>query len=199
MPYRSDLWMLLACVLCSVVLAQTAYKEGEIQVHDLPSIVAHSHEPHDVLLASLDTLIHDSQVCCGRNAALHDAVEAADPSSLKDLAVKLNGRQLLSDGRPFQIEAEYVTPEAVSAARVVMEIANQRPILMAWNSRFYIVRGVDYVQVEDSTGATGFTIRNFLLWDTRFADERRNLTFHRETEDPAKVQGLLFLRVGPHD
>jgi len=42
-------------------------------------------------------------------------------------------------------------------------------------------------------------IHKFLLWDTRFSDSRRTVVFDRETEDPGKVQGLLFLQLEPQN
>ena len=102
----------------------------------------------------------------------------------------------MSDGRPIHITAEYVTPDAVTATRVVSAITNQHPILMQWNSHLYVVYGVDYMRTENlSAGAVGVVIRKFLLRDTRYSDERRNVVFDRETEDATKVQGLMFLQL----
>jgi len=65
---------------------------------------------------------------------------------------------------------------------------------MRWNSHLYVVYGVDYRRTEDtSTGARSLILLKFLLWDLRYSDARRNVVFDRETEDPAKVQGLLFI------
>ena len=81
-------------------------------------------------------------------------------------------------------------------SRVIGAISDQHPLLMQWNSRFYVVYGVDYVRTEDySGGATAMIIRKLLLWDPRYSDERRNVLFNRETEGPGNVQGLLFLAV----
>lgn len=179
----------------SLAYSQTYYQEQEVRVNHLPTVVARSHSPSDVLLASLETVFHDQKVCCNRDSALGDSAQAADPRWLKQIAAQLEGRHLLGDGRPIQVTAEYVTPEAVSASRVVSAVTEQGPLLMLWNSHLFVVYGVDYLRTEDlATGATAPVIRKFLLWDTRYSDERRNVVFDRETEDPTSVQGLLFLQ-----
>jgi len=177
------------------VYSQTYYQEQEVQVHNLPTLVARSHDPSEVLLASLATIIHDQEMCCGKSSALEDIAQSADPKSLKDLSAKLEGRHLLSDGRPIHVSVEFLTPDAATASRVITTLTDQHPFLMLWNSHLYVVYGVEYVQTVDySSGASAMVIRKFLLWDTRYSDQRRNVVFDRETEDPGKVQGLLSLQ-----
>jgi hypothetical protein len=184
----------LSFALCSRSQAQVIHPDQEIQVHNLPSLVARSHDGSDVLLTSLDTVFHDRKICCGRDSALEDSAAAADPKSLKD-ASRLEGRHLLSDGRPIKVAAEYLTAGEVSAGHVISMILNQHAALMLWNSHLYVVYGVVFFQSEDtSTDTTSVVIRKFLLWDTRYSDARRTIVFDRATEDPAQVQGLLFLQ-----
>jgi hypothetical protein len=176
--------------------SQAYYQEHEVQVPNLPLVVSRSDDPSDILLASLQTLFHDQEICCGRDSALEDSAQAADARSLKEIAAKLDGRHLMEDGRPIHIAAEYVSPEAVTASRVVSAITDQHPLLMQWNAHLYVVYGVDYMRTEDlSAGVTATVIRKLLLWDTRYSDERRNVVFNRETEDPSRVQGILFLQL----
>ena len=191
---------LSAVVMClaasTLVYSQTYYPDLDAKVSSLPNVVARTHDRSDVLLASLETIFHDPEICCGRDSALIDSAQSADARSLKEIAAKLAGRQLLGDGRSIHVTAEYLTPDAVTASRVVSEITNQHPILMQWNSHLYVVYGIDYVRTENyaDPGAVSMLIRTFLLWDTRYSDERRNVVFDRESEDPNNVQGLLFLQ-----
>jgi len=134
-------------------------------------------------------------VCCGKNSALGDNVESADPKSLKDIDSKLQGRHLLSDGRPIMVTAEYLTPDQVNAGHLVAMIQNQHAALMQWNSRLYVVAGVSYVETVDySTNVSVYAVHKFLLQDVRFSDSRRAVSFDRLTEDLSKVQGLLFVQ-----
>jgi hypothetical protein len=197
--FRSLLTIVFSSLaVCGLAHGQVYYQDQEVRVHDSPSLMARSHEPLVVLLTSLDTVFHDKDICCGWDSALGDSGAAADPKSLEDVAAKVGGRHLMSDGRPIKVTAEYLAPEAVNAGHVVTMIANQHAPLMLWNSHLYVVHGVVFVRTEDwSSGETAIVIRKFLLWDTRFSDSRRSVVFDRETEDPSKVQGLLFLQVEP--
>jgi hypothetical protein len=179
-------------------LPEPMYTDLEARVTDLPSLLAKSHDPVDVLPTSLDTIVHDRSICCGRDSALEDSVEKADPLSLKDVAAKLQGRHLLSDGRPISVAAEFWPTEAVDALRIVNTIKDKRALLMAWNSHLYVVYGVVYRWVTYSADTGPYcALRRVLLLDTRFSDWRRAVEYNRETDDPAKVQGFLTVTTAP--
>jgi hypothetical protein len=186
----------LCLALCCLAYGQqVAYPEQEIRVNDLPALTARSPHAADVLATSLEILFNDKAVCCGKNSALEDSIESADPKSLKDIANKLQGRHLLSDGRAIMVTTEYLTPDEVNAGHLITMIRNQRAALMMWNSRVYVLSGVTYVGTVDySTNATEYAVHKFLLQDVRFSDSRRAVTFDRLTEDASKVQGLLFVQ-----
>ncbi len=194
--------LFLFCCACGCLASgQILYTDQEIQVHNLPSLMARSHDAPDVLLTSLDTVLHDREICCGKDSALVDSAQAADPESLKDVAAKLDGRHLLSDGRPIVIKATYLIPDAVNSGLLITWFLNQHAALIQWNSHIYVVHGIVYLwtanETPDNSGQTGTVIRKFLLWDTRYSDSRREVVFNRETDDMRKVQGLLFLESKP--
>lgn len=181
-------------VCCLAYGQQVAYPEQEVRVNDLPALTARSSHAADVLATSLEILFNDKEVCCGKNSALEDSIETADPKSLKDIASKLQGRHLLSDGRAIMVTTEYLTPDQVNAGHLITMIRNQHAALMIWNSRVYVLCGVTYIGTVDySTNETAYAVHKFLLQDVRFSDSRRAVTFDRLTEDASKVQGLLFV------
>lgn len=193
------------CVVASCVVfsyfasGQVAYPEQEVRIHDLPALTARSTHASDALATSLEIIFNNKEVCCGKDSALEDSVQSADPKSLKDIAAKLQGRHLLSDGRPITITAEYLAPDQVNAGHLITMMRDQHPALMMWNSHLYVLYGVSYVATDDySTNQLAYAVHKFLLQDARFSDARRQLSFDRLTEDPSKVQGLLFLQsAGP--
>jgi len=202
--YRFTFWTRIRLVLPYLALScfahgQILHQDQEIQVHNLPSLMARSHDPSDVLLTSLDTVFHDRGICCGKDSALEDSASAADPGSLKDVASKLNGRHLLGDGRPIKVTAEYVPTDAMNAGSLISAILNQHAALLEWNSHLYVVYGLVYFWSEYGGGGDqGYTpvtvIHKLLLWDTRYSDSRREVVFNRDTDDMSKIQGLLFLQ-----
>jgi hypothetical protein len=204
-PYPPAAIVLTNLVLLCVAVSgpangQILYQDQEVQVHRLPSLMARTKDPSDVLLTSLDTVLHDKEICCGTDSALGESALAADPKSLKDVANKLEGRHLLSDGRPILVNSEYLAPDQVSAPHLVQLLTDQHAALMEWNSHLYVVHGIIYLWTGSDSGegsSVYMVIRKFLLWDTRYSDARREVDFNRETEDASKVQGLLFLQWKP--
>jgi hypothetical protein len=204
--FRSSAWVLLKVVAASLALGCFAYgqllnQDQELEVHDLPTLTAGSTHSPDVLLASLDTIFHDRETCCGKDSALEDSVRAADAKSLKDVAGKLEGRHLLSDGRPIKVTATYLTPDAVNSGLLITWFQGQHGALMQWNSHVYVLHGIVYMWISNATpeggGQSTTAIHKFLLWDTRYSDSRREVVFNRDTDDLNSVQGLLFLEAKP--
>ena len=192
-------FLVVAC-LTVICLAQagTYVAIQEVRVSGLPVLIAPSHQPTDVLLTSLATAIHDKTVCCGRDSALTDDAERADPLSLKNVADKLQGRHVLSDGRPIMVTAEYFDPAAANAGTLVATLHDQHAMLFEWNSHMYVCNGVTYRRDYDpGSGAVLNTILKFHLLDTRYSDSRRKRVFDRATDDWSKVQGMMRLTVAP--
>lgn len=188
------LWFPAACF----AQVQTYPSIQEVRVSGLPQLMARTHGPSDVLLTSLDTIIHDRAICCGKDSALEDSAEKADPSSLKDVAAKLRGRQLLSDGRPIMVTAEFTDPTSINGGMLIATLHEKHALLFEWNSHLYVCYGVTYLRdVDYSTGAELFTIHKLLLLDTRYSDSRREAVFDRATDDASKVQGMLWVAVAP--
>jgi hypothetical protein len=193
---------LLGSILSFLVVVahgQIFDRDLEVQVHNLRSLMARSHQRLEVLLTSLDTVFNDEAICCGPDSALGDSAAAADPKSLQDVAGKLNGRHLFSDGRPFMVKAEYRARDAVNGGDLISTITNQHAALLQWNSHLYVIHGVVYRWYTSGSPETGVSqgtsIHKLLLWDTRYSDARRNVIFDRDTDDWSNVQGALFLQV----
>jgi hypothetical protein len=187
--------------LSGLAYGQLLNTDQEIEVRGLSSITSLSPHSSDVLVTSLTAIIHDSEVCCGRDSALEDSVAKADPKSLQDVAAKLNGRHLLGDGRSIAVNAEFFPADKMSAGYLVTTMASQRAALMEWNSRIYIVHGLVFFWAESGTSDAPASpvpvVHKFLLWDSRYSDSRREVVFNRDSDDLGKVQGFLFIQVKP--
>jgi hypothetical protein len=185
----------------SLCYSQILSPDQEIEVHDLPSLMARTPHSSDVLLTSLDTILHDRDICCGKDSALEDSLQAADPKSLKDVASRIQGRHLLSDGRPIAVNTVYLTAGQINAAQLINMMKNQHAPLMEWNSHVYVVHGIVFLWTENYNPEAGYIplteIHKLLLWDTRYSDSRREVVFNRETDDPNTVQGFLFVDAKP--
>jgi hypothetical protein len=125
-PVPACLWLAGLFCLSGLVHGQMLNIDQEIEVHGLTSITSPSLHSSDVLITSLTAIVHDPEVCCGRDSALEDSVAKADPKSLQDVAAKLNGRQLLGDGRPIMVNAEFFPTDKMSASYLVAAMTSQR-------------------------------------------------------------------------
>jgi hypothetical protein len=181
--------------VCCFAFGQTYYPNTEVRINNLPSLTAKSKDASDVLAASLGIIFREKDVCCGKNSALEDDVQRADPKSLKDVATRLQGRHLLSDGRPIMIAAEYVPATSLVAGSLIGTLTDKQPLLMEWNSHLYVVHGMIYSTTYTAEGGRVDSVLTIFLLDTRFSDQRREVIFDRATDDWGKVQGLLILRV----
>ncbi len=167
----------------------------ESRVKPLRSLTARSHDPVDVLLTSLDTVFNDRTICCGRESALEDRADSADARSLKEIAAAVQGRHLLSDGRPIEISADLTPSSDIGTAlRIVNSLLGQHAMLMVWNSHLYVLYGAIYDEAI-STDSRQVSIHKLLLLDTRFSDSRREVVFNRDADDWDSVQGVLSFSV----
>jgi hypothetical protein len=198
---RSSFLILVTCIVGSFLAVsclahgQVYNPDQEIQVSGLRVLMARSHERSDVLLTSLDTVLHDRSVCCAKDSALEESAERANPLSLKDVVSKLQGRHLLSDGQPIMVTAEYFEPAAINSGMLIGTLRDKRALLLQWNSHVYVCYGVIYGELYDENGGMQYAIRKFLLLDTRYSDSRRKVVFDRNTDDWGKVEGMLRLTV----
>lgn len=201
--FGSALLVLGRCVVVSCLAVgcfaygQVYYPNQEVRIGDLPALTAKSRNASDVLAASVEIIFRDKEVCCGKNSALEDSVQSADPMSLKDVGNKLQGRHLLSDGRPIMVTAEYVPAASVNSGGLIFALTEKRAPLMEWNSHLYVVYGMIYNTTYSPEGGRMDSILKILLLDARFSDERRKVSFDRQTDDWGKVQGLLMLKAAP--
>jgi hypothetical protein len=189
------LYLAVLCVaFSSSAHGQHTYNPEGVRVSDLPRLMARTSEPSDVLMTSLDTILHDREVCCGKDSALEDSAQRADPASLQDIAAKLQGRHLLSDGRPIMVTAQYIAPDAIYGSGLIETLQQKHAMLMLWKSHLYVLYGVNYVEDYDrETGRGTDNVSKLLLIDTRYSDARRNVEFDRQTDDWSKVQGVLWV------
>jgi hypothetical protein len=191
----------LACLTISSAFAQdvptptSVFLQNQVvRIANLPSLTAQSSNPTAVLATSLETIIHDKDVCCGKDSGLEEAVLSA--SSLKDLSAKAQGRHVLSDGLPINVRAEYLPQSSLSDRFLVSTLTDQQPMLVEWKSRVYVVYGAVYDETRTyNPDGWQFTIHKLLLLDVRFADHRRETEFNSDTDDWKTIQGLLTLSV----
>lgn len=172
------------------------FPNQEIRVTNLALPTAPSKDTTAVMATVVGAILHDQSLCCGKDSALGDTVQS-EPRSLKELGTKLQGRHLLSDGRPILVNAEYDTQTAINAGLVIGNLLEQRALLFEWKSHVYVLYGAIYGEDRCVSGARHYSIAKLLLLDPRYSDQRREVVFNRETDELSKVQGVLNLSISP--
>jgi hypothetical protein len=195
---------LLVCLLLSRAYGQDISPgypvfrpNQELRIPNLPRLKARNKDRSDVLLTSLDIIFHNHDICCGRDSALEDSAQQADPRSIKDIVAKLQGRHLLGDGRPITVSVIDMMPYGANPAPIVEALAKEQPLLLMWNSRLYVLVGALYDEAYYQDGTRTDTVNKLYLLDTRYSDGRREVTFTRDKDDWNDVQGLLLLSFAP--
>jgi len=169
---------------------------AEARVTNLPSLTSPSKDTSAVIATAVEIVLRDQTLCCGKDSALGDTV-LSEPRSLKELSTKLQGRHLLSDGRPILVNADYAPEISINSGSIVGSLQAQRASLLEWKSHVYVLYGAIYGETRCQSGARQYSIVKLLLLDPRFSDQRREAVFSRATDDLGKVQGLLTLSVSP--
>ncbi|MGA9980481.1 MAG: hypothetical protein WBQ08_17815 [Candidatus Sulfotelmatobacter sp.] len=172
------------------------FPNQQVRVTNLGSLTAPSKDTTAVIAAAVEAVLHDPTLCCGKDSALGDLV-LSEPRTLKELSTKLQGRHLLSDGRPILVNAEYTPQISINSGSVIGALKEQRASLFEWKSHVYVLYGAIFGENRCLSGAVQYSIAKFLLLDPRFSDQRRDAVYNRETDDLGKVQGLLTLSVVP--
>jgi hypothetical protein len=172
------------------------FPNQEVRITNLALPTAPSKDTTSVIATAVAAVLHDASLCCGKDSALGDAA-LSEPRSLKELSAKLQGRHLLSDGRPIQVNAEYEPQTAMNAGLVIGSLQEQRALLFEWKSHVYVLDGAIFNEDRCVSGARHWSVAKLLLLDPRYSDQRREVVFNRETDDLSKVQGVLSLSVAP--
>lgn len=195
--------LVIVAALCSLGLAQNeglpaivlVRPNQQVLVPDLHLHVAIRAEPADTLAAALETVIANPGVCCGKKSTFSEVPDWSETSSLSDVGARLGGRHVLSDGRPFNISAQYWPSTALTSHALVRMLMRDDHLLVQWNSRVFLVQGVTFDDRVYSDGSHDYVLRKLLLLDPSLANKTHQVTFDREKDDWSKVEGFLLLKI----
>src|SRR5450631_2871925 len=162
----------LLCMVSLLALAQDVppppnrvfLRNQVVFVTNLPVLKAPSDDASAVLATALETVLHDKDLCCGKDSSLGDAVLSA--ASLKELSAKLEGKHVLGDGRSIMVHAEYFPQIPALARPIVKTLMDQQSMLLEWNSRVYVLYGANFDEIRQYNPDDWiFTILKFSLFD----------------------------------
>jgi len=155
----------------------------------------------------------DAAVCCGKNSALQDGVEAAGSAFPKGCG-REDPRKASRAGRTSGHNYGRIHgPDSISPWSDYFSLQSNRALLMLWKSRLYLLYGAGSTKsfITPASGTTSFISSSY--WILRFSDSRREVSFNARATIGARCKGcwrylswprskaLLpgFVRGGTHD
>jgi hypothetical protein len=136
-----------------------------------------------------------SRIKCDSGSQLNTVIEANAASSLRILSEKIGGSSCASNGHAMRLNAVFTPNPEIRADGIVAAILHQRPLLMEWKGALYVIHGVIYDEHLHNSGKRDNVIRQLLLIDPRYSDQRRFASFDRQRDEFAQVNGITEIQV----
>ncbi len=186
--------------LVSQVAAQTdagtavaVHPNQRITVPNLPAVVATNDG--GVARAAVAIVLSGSKVKCDPGSPLETVLEATAGSSLQAMASKLAGASCITNSRAQRLSATFTPNSAIQADSVIASLLQGRPLLMSWKRKLYVLYGVVYDEHLYYDGSRTNAIRQLLLIDPRYSDQRRFVAFARDKDNFADVEGIASVSI----
>jgi hypothetical protein len=151
--------------------------------------------PAATIAAALETVFDNPKVCCGEGSAFSEIPDLSGHPSLPEIGNKLSGTRTLGDGRQVKISARYRPGTNVTSFELVTLLSQGQRMLVQWNGRVYVLRGVTFDDDVYSDGHHDYILRKLLLLDPSLKTTSREAAFDRSKDDWSKIDGFLLLNV----
>lgn len=153
-----------------------------------------SDELGAVAKAAVATVLSASNVKCEPASQLNAVLESQGGASLRKLAEKLSGASCMMDGKIVHLSAVFTPNGSIQADGIIAPLVHAKPLLIRWNGALYVLYGVVYDEHLHNSGKRENVIRRLLLIDPRYSDERKFVSFDRQRDDFAQVEGIAEIR-----
>ena len=168
-----------------------------IQISNLAGISSTDTTSPAITKAALAIVISASKVNCEHDSQLESIADANAGASLQTLVTKVAGAFCSENGRRFRVTASFVPNSAIQGNNIIASLKQGQPLLIEWKDVLYVLYGVVYDERIHSSGRQDNFIREFLLIDPRYSDKRRLVTFERDKDNFAEVEGIASIRTTP--
>lgn len=117
------------------------------------------------------------------------------PGNLEELAQGISHDYVLPDGQKFRLEAQFTPGAPTQADPLILSIRQDRPIMLVWRNRFYLLTAMDYDEYIAPNGSKMFIVNVLKLFDPAGTEDKSYATFSRDTDNPTDLNGVLELSV----
>ena len=115
----------------------------------------------------------------------------------EELAQRISHDYVLPDGQKFRLSAQFSAGAPTQADPLIVAMRQNRPLMLIWRNRSYLLTGMTYDEYIAPTGNKMFMVTTLTLFDPEAEEGKRELTFARDRDDPNDLNGLLQLSIYP--
>ena len=113
----------------------------------------------------------------------------------EDLAKEISHDYVLQDGQKFALEARFTPGAPVQADPVIVSVRQNRPLMLLWRHRAYLLTGLTYDEYIATSGNKIFVVTELQLFDPLAEEGKRVVVFSRGQDSPDDIDGVLDLAV----
>ena len=113
----------------------------------------------------------------------------------EDLTKQISHDYVLPDGQKFALEAKFIPGAPTQADWLIASIRQNRPLMLLWANRAYLLTGLTYDEYIAQTGNKIFVITELQLFDPLAGKDKRDVVFSRDRDNPDDINGVLDLAV----
>src|SRR5438270_4700997 len=125
------------------------------------------------------------------------SVYLESPGDVKSLSQKISHDYVLPDGQKFQLAAQFTAGAPAQADPLIVSILRNKPLMLLWRNRPYLLTGMDYDEYIAPTGNKMFIVTELKLFDPLGEDGKRQFTFSRDRDNPDDLNGVLEISIYP--
>jgi hypothetical protein len=116
---------------------------------------------------------------------------------MADLAQRISHDYVLEDGQKFRLEVQFNPGPPTQADPLIVAIRQNRPLMLVWRNRSYLLTGIAYDEYIAPTGNKMFMVKELRLFDPEAEEDKREQTFVRDRDNPDDLNGMLELSIYP--
>ncbi len=168
-----------------------------VALNNMPSVKVSDQSGLTVAKTAVAMVLGATKVNCDPGSQLNTVLEANAGAPLQTVAAKLSGASCMTNGKIVHVSAAFTPNGSIQADGIIAPLLHQKPLLIRWNDALYVLYGVIYDEHLHNSGKRENVIRQLLLIDLRYADQRRFVAFDRQKNDFAQVEGIAEIHVVP--
>jgi hypothetical protein len=115
--------------------------------------------------------------------------------NIESRAREISRDYVLVDGQRFRLEAQFARGAPTQPDPLIVAMRQNRPLMLLWRNRPYLLTGVDYDEYTAPTGNKLLIVTELRLFDPAADAPKRQLTFSREEDNTDDLNGVLDLNV----